>query len=316
MEIGSNFYVLAQEVISSRENKYVDVLTDLLQNSSINFPSDLLVKMFDKRPCQIALSYSVWIKSSNFLNSLSLNLNRHSILIFIGNALPSFIVVVANVLSLKTIKSAKNAQFLTKSNTKNQRKSRLQNDVRALLVILIESFSVIMISWAFPIFLTMWNCRTLYVESVNHCPKIKNHLATFLAVDLFNSSTNCLLYSLSGKLFRQELLSLLEMIFTFGRGKTFRTFPKESIQQRNSRLTPIENKSQRILKKRTITTLFRKPFRFSRSNESSNRSSKSTEPISSPNFTQLHYRINKNHQNAVSLHSSNENVSPENLTSL
>ena len=50
------------------------------------------------------------------------------------------------------------------------------------------------------------------------CPKIKGYLAIFLYADLFNSSTNCFLYSLSGKLFRRKFLSLLKSIVTCGRG--------------------------------------------------------------------------------------------------
>ena len=180
---------------------------------------DYFVKLFDKRSCHISLPFSVWTKTYEFFHSVALTFNRHTLAIFFGNALPSFIVVLANVLSMKVIFFSNSVKYLQQTNSRAHRKSRFQTDIRAFIVILIESFSVIMISWGIPIFLTMRHCRTLYVESITVCPKIKNYLALFLYTDLFNSSTNCLLYSLSGKLFRAKFLSLIHMIFTCGRGK-------------------------------------------------------------------------------------------------
>jgi len=52
---------------------------------------------------------------------------------------------------------------------------------------------------------------------MSSCPQIKKFLAFFLFTDLFNSSTNCLLYSLSGKLFRKKFISIIKIIFTCGR---------------------------------------------------------------------------------------------------
>lgn len=143
---------------------------------------------------------------------------RRSLAIFFGNALPSFIVVLANLLSIKVIYFSKSLKYLKQSTRKNYRKRRLQNDLRAFLVILIESFSVIMISWGIPIFLTMYHCRTLYVIMMPNCPRIKDYLALFLFTDLFNSSTNCLLYSLSGKLFRRKFISVIKTFLTCGYG--------------------------------------------------------------------------------------------------
>jgi hypothetical protein len=180
--------------------------------------SEILGKFFEKRTCYITLNYSLWLKMYDFLNSVSFSFNRRSLAIFFGNALPSFIVVLANLLSIKKIYFSKSLKYLKQTTIKNRRKRRLQNDLRAFLVILIESFSVIMISWGIPIFLTMYHCRTLYVLVMSSCPKIKNYFALFLSTDLFNSSTNCLLYSLSGKLFRRKFLSILKTIFTCGRG--------------------------------------------------------------------------------------------------
>ena len=108
-------------------------------------------------------------------------------------------------------------KYLNQTTRKHRRKSRIKNDLRAFLVILIESFSVITISWGIPIFLTMYHCHTLYVVSITSCPQIKTSLAIFLFTDLFNSSTNCLLYSLSGKLFRRKFILIIKTIFTCGR---------------------------------------------------------------------------------------------------
>ena len=138
--------------------------------------------------------------------------------IFLANALPSFIVVAANLVSIRVIYCSKSLKYLKQSSHKNRRKRRLQNDLRAFLVILIESFSIILISWGIPIFLTMYHCRTLYVVNISHCSKIKDYLALFLCTDLFNSSTNCLLYSLSGKLFRRKVLQVIKSLLTCGRG--------------------------------------------------------------------------------------------------
>jgi hypothetical protein len=181
--------------------------------------SDILIKLFEKRSCHITLMYSVCLKLFNFLHSLLFGFNRHTLAIFFGNALPSFIVLLANLLSLKVIYCSKSLKYLkqTKS-TKNHGKSRLQNDLRAFLVILTQSFSVITISWGIPIFLTMYHCQTLYVVSIATCPQIKTSLAFFLFTDLFNSSINSLLYSLSGRLFRREFLSNIKAIFTCCRG--------------------------------------------------------------------------------------------------
>ena len=85
-------------------------------------------------------------------------------------------------------------------------------------MILVESFSIILIAWGIPILLTMYHCRVLYLFNISTCPKIKDYLALFLFTDLFNSSTNCLLYSLSGKLFRRKFLCVIKTILTCGRG--------------------------------------------------------------------------------------------------
>jgi len=167
--------------------------------------------------------YSIYLKLFDFLYSLSFSFNRHTLAIFFGNALPSFIVFLANILSLKVIFFSKSLKYIKQTTTNNRRHRRLQNDIRALLVILIESFSVITISWGIPIFLTMYHCRTLYVVSMSSCPEIKKSLVFFLFTDLFNSSTNCLLYSLSGKLFRRKFISIIKTIFTCGRGILWNT---------------------------------------------------------------------------------------------
>lgn len=64
----------------------------------------------------------------------------------------------------------------------------------------------------------MYHCHTLYVLSILTCPEIKKSLALFLFTDLFNSSTNCLLYSLSGRVFRRKFISINKLVFTCGRG--------------------------------------------------------------------------------------------------
>jgi len=154
------------------------------------------------------------LKFYDFLHSISFAFNRHTLAIFFGNALPSFIVFLANLLSLKVIYFSKSLQYLKQRRAKNHRHRRLQNDLRAFLVIIIESFSVITISWGIPIFLTMYHCQALYVISMSSCPNIQRYLAVFLFTDLFNSSTNCLLYSLSGKLFRRKFISIIKITFT------------------------------------------------------------------------------------------------------
>jgi hypothetical protein len=179
--------------------------------------TEILIKLFEERSCQLTLRYSLCLKLFNFLHSLSFSFNRHTLAIFFGNALPSFIVFSANLLSLKVIYFSKSLKYLNQITQQNRRKRRLKNDLRAFLVILIESFSVITISWGIPIFLTMYHCRTLYVVSIASCPQIKTSLAIFLFTDLFNSSTNCLLYSLSGKLFRRRFILIIKTIFTCGR---------------------------------------------------------------------------------------------------
>jgi hypothetical protein len=166
--------------------------------------SDILIKLFEKRSCHITLMYSVCLKLFNFLHSLLFGFNRHTLAIFFGNALPSFIVLLANLLSIKVICFSKSLKYIKQTLTKrNRHKSRLQNDLRAFLVILTQSFTIITISWGIPIFLTMYHCQTLYVVSIAVCPQVQKSLAVFLFTDLFNSSTNCLLYSLSGRLFRR-----------------------------------------------------------------------------------------------------------------
>jgi hypothetical protein len=165
----------------------------------------------------------------HFLHSLSFGFNRHTLAIFFGNALPSFLVFLANLLSLKVIYCSKSLKYLKYTTYKNRRRRRLQNDLRAFLVILIESFSIITISWGIPIFLTMYHCHTLYVVSIASCPQIKKSLAFFLFTDLFNSSTNCLLYSLSGKLFRRRFILLIKTIFTCGQGMLWNVKQRPSI---------------------------------------------------------------------------------------
>ena len=179
---------------------------------------EILIRLFEKRSCQATLSYSLWLRFYDFFHSVSFGWNRRVMAIFFANALPSFIVVAANLVSIKPIYFSKSLKYLKQSSRKNRRKRRLQNDLRAFLVILIESFSIILISWGIPIFLTMYHCRTLYVVNISNCPKIKDYLALFLCTDLFNSSTNCLLYSLSGKLYRRKVLQVLKSFLTCGRG--------------------------------------------------------------------------------------------------
>lgn len=161
--------------------------------------------------------YSICLRLFDFLHSLSFGFNRHTLAIFFGNAFPSFIVFLANLLSIKVIYFSKSLKYFQGSSRHTRRQRRLKNDLRAFLVILIESFSVITISWGIPIFLTMFHCQTLYVISISACPEIQKSLAIFLFTDLFNSSTNSLLYSLSGKLFRRKFLAMITTIFTCGR---------------------------------------------------------------------------------------------------
>lgn len=161
--------------------------------------------------------YSICLKFHQFLHSISFGWNRHTLAIFFGNALPSFLVVLANLVSIKAIYCSKDLRYLQEQTCKTRRQRRLQNDLRAFLVILAESFSVITISWGIPIFITMYYCQTLYVLSMAACPDIEKSLAIFLFTDLFNSSTNCLLYSLSGKVFRRHFISIMKRVFTCNR---------------------------------------------------------------------------------------------------
>ena len=195
--------------------------------------SDLLIRSFEKRSCQLILTFSVYSKIFNFLSSLSFTFNRHTIAIFFGNVLPSFIVVLSNLLSLKVIYFSPHVKYIKRTVRKNRRKNRLNNDFRAFLVILIESISIIAISWGIPIFLTLYYCHTLYVVSISSCPRIKQFLAVFLFTDLLNSSTNCLLYPLSGKLFRRKLVSIIKLIFICGRSNS-----SNNIRQLLSSLPP------------------------------------------------------------------------------
>ncbi|CAF4030670.1 unnamed protein product, partial [Rotaria sp. Silwood2] len=235
-ERASQFHLLTKSLLSNRdvettEHTTIHILTNIMSNDynlsdhsiliehkKIAKSSDFIIKLFEKRSCQIELDYSFWLKTFHFLHSVSFTFNRHAFAIFFGNALPSFIVVLANLLSIKVIYFSKSLKYLKQSTRKNRRKRRLQNDLRAFLVIIIESFSIIMISWGIPIFLTMYHCHTLYVVTIAACPKIKDYLALFLFTDLFNSSTNCLLYSLSGKLFRSRFIFMIKVILTCGRG--------------------------------------------------------------------------------------------------
>jgi len=227
--------MITKSLLSNRDPHIVETTLNLLSNLTSNDfkssnnsqlikhiqiakTSDIITRLFEKRTCHATLRYSIWLKFFDFLHSVSFSLNRHTLAIFFGNALPSFIVVLANLLSIKVIYFSKNLKYLKQITRKNRRKRRLQNDLRAFLVILIESFSIIMITWGIPIFLTMYHCRTLYVIVITTCPKIKDYLALFLFTDLFNSSTNCLLYSLSGKLFRRKFLWIIKTIFTCGHG--------------------------------------------------------------------------------------------------
>jgi len=237
-KMSSEFYSLTQSLISHRDVHIFESITYILSNTYINTTrlliehvqqaksSDIIMKLFEKRPCHITLMYRIYLKIFDFLQSLSFGFNRHTLAIFFGNALPSFIVLLANLLSLKVIYFSKSLKYIKQTTQKNHRHRRLKNDLRAFLVILIESFSVITISWGIPIFLTMYHCQTLYVVSMSSCPKIKNSLAFFLFTDLFNSSTNCLLYSLSGKLFRIKFISIIKIIFTCGRGILWNVKPR------------------------------------------------------------------------------------------
>ncbi|CAF1584914.1 unnamed protein product, partial [Didymodactylos carnosus] len=176
--------------------------------------SEYLTTIFQTPICFISLSNQFYMTYHNFFNSYAFDFNRHTIAIFFGNALPSFIVLIANLLSIKAIFFSKSLKYLTKS-TKVNRGPR-HSDIRAFIVILLESFSIIAISWGIPIALTMYNCHTLYVIDIDSCKQITRVLIVFLFIDLFNSSTNCLLYSLSGRLFRRNFLSLVKAIFTCG----------------------------------------------------------------------------------------------------
>ena len=234
--IGKEFYLLTQSLLSHHRSHITDGITDVLTHAfhdhanRSNYSSvlveqiyqakssDILIKLFEKRTCQMSFVYPLCVKIFDFLYSLSFGINRHTLAIFLGNALPSFIVFLANLLSLRAIFCSKSLKYLKQTTRKTRRKRRLQSDLRAFLVIAIQSFSVIMITWGIPIFLTMYHCRTLYVISIAACPQIKHTLAVFLFTDLFNSSTNCLLYSLSGKLFRRKFLATLKSIVTCGRG--------------------------------------------------------------------------------------------------
>ncbi len=187
------------------------------------------------------------MKFYDFLHSISFAFNRHTLAIFFGNALPSFIVVLANLLSLKVIYFSKSLQYLKQYRTKTHRHRRLQNDLRAFLVILIESFSVITISWGIPIFLTMYHCQTLYVISMSSCPNIQRYLAVFLFTDLFNSSTNCLLYSLSGKLFRRQFISIIKIISTCGRSVLWNVKPQSvALPSQQIELQPSDEPSANV----------------------------------------------------------------------
>ncbi|CAF1253040.1 unnamed protein product [Rotaria sp. Silwood1] len=254
--ISSEFYNLTQSLLSNRNSHISDIVTNILTdvyinninltNTSILFEqlsktqsSDILLKLFEKRSCQITLIYTIYFKIYDFLHSLSFSFNRHTVAIFFGHALPSFIVFLANILSLKIIYFSTNLKYLKRTTSNNHHKNRLKNDLRAFLVILIESFSVITISWGIPIFLTMYHCHTLYVVSISSCPQIKQSLALFLYTDLFNSSTNSLLYSLSGKLFRRKYISILKIIFTCGRSKSWHI-------KQNSLLSPSQQMELQI----------------------------------------------------------------------
>ncbi|CAF3915201.1 unnamed protein product, partial [Rotaria magnacalcarata] len=230
----SEFYSLTKSLVASHDAQISENITNLLpsiydcnsnlSNTSVlfqhiqkNTSTDILIKLFEDRLCQITLMYSAYFKLYDFLHSLSFTFNRHMMAIFFGNALPSFIVFLANLFSLKVIYFSPNLKYLKRTKGNSHHRRRLQNDIRALLVILVESFSIITISWGIPIFLTMFHCHTLYVVSITQCPQIKDSLALFLFTDLFNSSTNCLLYSLSGKLFRRKFLSMMKTVFTCDR---------------------------------------------------------------------------------------------------
>jgi hypothetical protein len=231
----SEFFYLTQSLLTHVDIQTIEHTTHLLKNivahdfstSNLSLVNDyyqlsrsrdLISKIFDKRPCQMPLPESFWLQASNFIYSVTFSFNRHTLAIFFGNALPSFTVLLANLLSIKVIYCSKSLRYLKQANSNAHRKSRVQYDLRAFLVILVESCSIIMISWGIPISLTMYHCHTLYVESISTCPKIKDYLALFLFIDLFNSSSNCLLYSLSGKIFRRKFLSIIQLIFTCGRG--------------------------------------------------------------------------------------------------
>lgn len=224
---------MTRSLLSNRDPNTVETVTNLLASTSLSNSSSYslleetvradaipenVVRLFEKRSCHIVLPYSLWLRFYDFLHSVSFGWNRRVMAVFLANALPSFIVAAANLVSLKVIYFSKSLKYLRESSRKNRRKRRLQNDLRAFLVILIESFSIILISWGIPIFLTMYHCRTLYVVNIANCPKIKDYLALFLCTDLFNSSTNCLLYSLSGKLFRRKVLYVIKTFLTCGRG--------------------------------------------------------------------------------------------------
>jgi hypothetical protein len=227
--------MITKSLLSNRDQYIIDQTLNLLTNLTFNDSNssnnslvmehiriaktpEIIIKLFERRNCHIKLSYSIWLKFYDFFHSVTFTFSRRTLAIFFGNALPSFIVVLANLLSIKAIYFSKSLKYLKQTSRKNRRKRRLQNDLRAFLVILTESFSIIMISWGIPIFLTMYHCNALYVVVITTCPKIKDYLAIFLFIDLFNSSTNCLLYSISGKLFRRKYISILKTFLTCGYG--------------------------------------------------------------------------------------------------
>ena len=236
--------MLTQTLISNRDvytaentihilmNSYDQTAAHLAEHITQAKSSEIIVRLFEKRSCQITFLYSICLKFHQFLHSISFGWNRHTLAIFFGNALPSFLVVLANSVSIKAIYCSQNLQYLQEQTGKTRRQRRLHNDLRAFLVILAESFSVITISWGIPIFLTMYHCQTLYVVSMAACPEIQRSLAIFLFTDLFNSSTNCLLYSLSGEVFRRQFISIMKRVFTCNRyGKDRLTYsPSHQLQ--------------------------------------------------------------------------------------
>ena len=84
---------------------------------------EIVGKLFDRRSCHITIKYSTWVKFYDFLYSVKFTISRRTLGIFLGNALPSFIVVLANLLSIKVIYFSKSLKYFKKSVGNNTSKT-------------------------------------------------------------------------------------------------------------------------------------------------------------------------------------------------